>query len=416
MSEMEIATISGGGEQPRSLSDDLKDDPEFQAAMGQLSAITERLKQTQKEIESGEWFKRPDVYIKTRAGNVPVPPPVEKPLYEVGFVGADGKQLGRVDLRKRRSAQALLDVGGGRIDRAEVRKRAGDAMRRNLPTHRECVNTSDTWAIIGGGPSINDCVDEIRRLKRRGANIVSVNKTHDWLLERAIVPWGHILLDPKEWVSEYVKRPRKDVRYFIASQCHANTFEALKDYPVFLWHAGQDFEDGAEPNLYLREFWPKRPWYVVPGPTTVGTRAMFLGASMGPTRPHKFHFFGLDSSRSAGRMHAYDKPEPPDAEPGNVLAKYKGRGYVFPTNSHMARQWADFDKLVAQLKEYVRTDRLPANIDITFHGHGLLPFYAATIGWHANQEFNEDPSKVKGYIDVVSIPERQILFGLPRSA
>jgi hypothetical protein len=330
-----------------------------------------------------------------------------RPLSHVHFYHPSGKEIGNGITCK---ADRLLEFSGGRIDRLEVRRRAGNAMARNLPTHRDCKNTSDTWAIVGGGPSINQCVDEIRALKRRGANIVSVNKSHDWLLDKGIVPWGHVLLDPKEWVSEYVQRPRKDVRYFVASQCHDKTFDSLKGYPVFLWHAGQDFDDGPEPTTYLREHWPTKPWFIVPGPTTVGLRTLCLGAAM-DSPASKFHFFGLDSSRLAESMHGYAKPEPPDAKPGNVMAKHKGKGYVFQTNTHMARQWADFDKLVKELPEHINRGRLPKNLDMTFHGSGLLNFYAATLQMHHKPECNEDPSKVGGYIDVITLPDRRTLLG-----
>ncbi len=301
----------------------------------------------------------------------------------------------------------FLNTGGGRIDRAEVRKRAASAMARKLPPHLKCLNESPEWAIIGGGPSINACLPEIRRLKRNGANIVSVNKSHDWLLENGVTPWGHILLDPMEWVADYVKRPRNDVRYFVASQCHDKAFESLDGFPVFLWHAGQDFPvdplnpDGpkvAEPSEVLREKWPKTPWQVVPGPTTVGLRSIFLGATMGAT---KFRLFGLDSSRTPnGPLHGYAKPEAPDAQPGKLKLKHENKKFTFDTNSHMARQQFDFDKMIGELPEHVRKGHLPRSIDLTVHGSGLLPTFAAMHGLHADPECNADPSKVGGYVDV----------------
>ena len=298
----------------------------------------------------------------------------------------------------------FLTAGGGRIDRAEVRKRAANAMARKLPPHIKCLNESREWAIIGGGPSINACLPEIRRLKRSGANIVSVNKSHDWLLENGITPWGHILLDPMEWVADYVKRPRNDVRYFVASQCHDKTFESRDGFPVFLWHAGQDFPEGPEPAAVLREKWPKTPWQVVPGPTTVGLRSIFLGAQMGAT---KFHLFGVDSSRTpSGPMHAYAKPEPPDAQPGTLKLKINGMKYAFDTNSHMARQQMDFDKLIGDLPEHWKAGHLPRSIDITVHGTGLLPTFAAIHGLHANPECNADPSKVGGYVSAEPLTYR----------
>jgi len=288
----------------------------------------------------------------------------------------------------------FLKAGGGRIDRKEVRIRACNAMARNLPDFKRVINDSKEWAIVGFGPSINDSIEDIRKLRDKGIPIVSVNKAHDWLLERGVVPWGHILLDPKEWVSEYVQKPRKDVRYFVASQCHDKTFDALDGYPIFLWHAGQDFPEGSEPSTVLREKWPTKPWHVVPGPTTVGLRAIYLGAQLGA---EKFHLFGLDSSRAAGKLHAGPKAEAPDAEPGSLKLKHKGVKYHFESNSHMTRQQFDFDNMLEKLPEQVKSGMLPKGIDITVHGYGLLPFFAAMHGLHAKPEFNADPARVGGY-------------------
>lgn len=300
--------------------------------------------------------------------------------------------------------------GGGKLSREEVRRRAGEAMLRNLPLHVQCLNPSKVWAICGGGPSIKDHVSTIRELKRKGACIVSANKTHDWLLENDIVPWGHVLLDPGEHVADYVKRPRKDVRYFVSSQCHDKTFDSLEGYPIFLWHAGQDFEDGLppEPNTYLKEHWMSRPWLITAGPTTVGLRAIFLGSQMGT---ETFHIFGLDSSRASGKMHAYDKQEA-DAESGAVAANYRGRKYVFDTNAHMARQQVDFDKLIEDLPRDIQPGgRLAKNFSMTVYGSGLIPFTAATMGLHADPECNADPSKVGGYVDIIGAPSVEILLG-----
>ena len=299
-------------------------------------------------------------------------------------------QAGAADVRTR-----FLAAGGGRIDRTEVRRRAGLAMARNLPPFKDCMCDDAPWAIVGGGPSAAGELRTLRSLKRDGAKIVSVNKSHDWLLDQGIVPWGHVLLDPMAWVAAYVGRPRRDVRYFVASQCHEGVFKALKDLPVFVWHAGQDFDEGPEPNGYLREKWPRTPWYVVPGGTTVGLRALQLGHALGVDR---FHLFGLDSSRAAGRMHAYDKIEAADAESGTLALKCGGKKFVFDTNTHMARQQMDFDKFIEDLPRSRAAGMIRAGFELTVHGSGLLPFFAASVGLHADAACNADPARVGGYV------------------
>jgi hypothetical protein len=289
----------------------------------------------------------------------------------------------------------------GRIGREELRRRVDAAMARGLPTSLHCVNTAREWAVIGGGPSINDHVETLRVLKRRGVAVVSVNKSHDWLLDHGIVPWGHVLLDPKDWVAGYVARPRKDVRYFVASQCHGDVFEGLKGYPVFLWHAGQDFpeDQASEPDAFLKAHWPRATWQIVPGATTVGLRTPMLGhhLSRGADR---FHMFGFDSSRAAGRLHGYAKPEARDAASGVQKLWHKGRRYDFETNSHMARQFVDFDKFMGELDSHVTQGRLRRAFQMKFYGSGLLPFYAAMLGLHADAACNADPARVGGFAPV----------------
>lgn len=290
---------------------------------------------------------------------------------------------------------------GGRIDRQEIRDRVAYAMSLDLPSFVYCKNDHNEWAVIGGGPSINDCVPTIRRLQRRGIPIVTVNKSHDWALERGIVPWGHVLLDPKEWVADYVKSPRRDVRYFLASQCHREVFKKFANTPAFLWHAGQDFPEfnATEPDAWLKQNCKHKTWASLPGKTTVGLRTPILGHHMG-IGTNLFHMFGLDSSRKDGKLHAYDKPEAKDGVSGTKRVPYKGKVYHFGTHEHMHRQFDDFKDMIEELPGAYAKGTIRRSFGMRFYGTGLLPFYAAMLKLHANPEYNDDPTKVAGYFKV----------------
>ncbi len=278
----------------------------------------------------------------------------------------------------------------------EIRLRVGSAMQRGLPEFRACQNDATNWAVIGAGPSVGDCLGEIRLLKRHGVNIVSVNKTHDWLLENGIVPWGHVLLDGHEWVADYVARPRHDVRYFVASQCHDATFARLDGYPVFLWHAGQDFPGGAEPDRYFREMgYGFQP--IIGGGTTVGQRVPIMGHGMGARR---FHMIGFDSCRRDGKLHVTPKPDIIDPSQRRLAFKWNGHKWWFDTNAHMARQQMDFDKFIEDMPMRWQSKQLAPDFRLIFYGSGLTPMWAATLGLHANPAYNEDPSQVGGWVDV----------------
>lgn len=282
------------------------------------------------------------------------------------------------------------------LTRPELRQRIADNMHRGLPEFRYCENKAHDWAVIGTGPSVKDCLADIRRLKRRGANIVSVNKAHDWLLENGIKPWGHVLLDAHEWVADYVKRPRNDVRYFVASQCHPRVFDALSGFPVFLWHGGQDMEEGgSEPDALFRErgygFQP-----IIGGGTTVGQRVPIIGHAMGARR---FHMFGMDSSRRDGALHAIAKPDIIDPKNRRLAYKWRGKKWWFDTNAHMARQQMDFDKFIEDLPMRIRNKQIAPSFELVFYGSGLTPFWAATLGLHANEDYNQNPELVGGWTD-----------------
>lgn len=292
---------------------------------------------------------------------------------------------------------ALISSKDGYLSRDELRERVIQNMQLGLPEFRYCINEATNWAVIGAGPSSGDCLKEIRTLKRRGVNIVSCNKTHDWLLENGIVPWGHVLLDGHEWVADYTKRLRRDVRYFVASQCHPEVFARMKGYPVFLWHAGQDFDEGNEPDFVLRErgFGPQP---IIGGGTTVGQRIPVIGTALGAAR---FHMFGVDSSRRGDATHVMPKKELVDPKTRKLAVKWGGKKWIFETNVHMARQHLDFDKFIEDVPGRIAARQLAPNFRMIFYGTGLTPFWAATIGLHVNPEFNDDPAKCGGYVNVV---------------
>lgn len=298
--------------------------------------------------------------------------------------------------------ERMNSTHGGRIAREEVIRRACNAMARGLPSVTQAGNDATEWAVIGSGPSLNDHWDVIRLLKRGGVRIVSVNKSHDALLEHGIVPWAHVLLDPKEWVADYVKRPRMDVKYFVASQCHDSVFEALSAYNVFLWHAGQDFPAGQEPTTCLKTHWPSKDWILFPGPTTVGLRVPVIGNGLGAAR---FHLIGFDSSRAMGRLHAFDKVEATDATSGMFRVSNRGYSAAFDTNSHMLKQFYDFDDMIADIPNKIGRGALNIEHDLVVYGSGMLPFFAATIGLHADPECNKNPMKVGGYYEEQNMSE-----------
>jgi len=249
--------------------------------------------------------------------------------------------------------------------------------------------------IVGGGPSLKKCLPQLRRAARQKKNFVlAVNKTHDFLwnlpklgLGQAIPVWGAALLDPCDWVKDYIT-PRPGVQYLIGDQCAPATFDVFEKPNItrYVWRATHPRKDHGIP--------PKHMVFVTGG-STVGMRCRTLGYLMGFRH---IHFWGFDSSveitpeRPEGAMHGYHKVE---SAPDRIVVKAmdeNGFEQEFTTNSHMARQAQEWLELRQEWIAEVKKGRVQWVYE-TFHGDGLLPTLAARCGVHAdpkrNVAFNE---------------------------
>ena len=272
----------------------------------------------------------------------------------------------------------------GRLPFWELIERTRAVMARELPDISEIENSEKGRLLIcGGGPSLNDTLKDIRRLSKK-SKILACNKTHDWLLQKGIKSDYGCLLDPKDWVADYIKKPQKKCTYLVANQCHPLVFDHLKKANVVLWNAGVDYYNEEWPTKILRHEYPDRLWKVVPGPTTVGLRAVLVGYLLGF---RDFHLFGFDSSLRDNKAHAYAKPKPPDAKEGQIVLQSKIGKEIFLTNSHMAKQCMDFEELLEKIGDFMKR-KIFNPVDITVHGSGLLPSLAAGYGLHADTTMN----------------------------
>ncbi len=285
---------------------------------------------------------------------------------------------------------------GGRLLYWEFAERVRASMKWNMASLAELVGKYHHKALIvcGGGPSIKNDLDTIRELQRQGGYVLCCNKTEEYFrtLDEPIIPWATVLLDPMEWVADYVPHPRPAGIYFVASSCHPRVARRIKlaGGKVYLWHAGADFYGINMPHPILEKDFADKAWAIIVGPTTVGLRSIPLGYQLG-FRP--FHLFGMDSSMASNddgthSLHAYAKPRPEDSVEGNVTLNTKAGKWTYYTNSHMSRQAIDFEDLIANIGEHVK-NRVWEPVDIKVYGEGLLPAFAASIGLHGNPLMNQ---------------------------
>lgn len=93
-----------------------------------------------------------------------------------------------------RELREVIPAGRGRIDRAEYIARIRRAQRSGMQSLMKLLGSEHSGeferpsvvCIVGGGPSLCDEVAVLRRMIKHGAKVLAVNKSHDWLLRRAL--------------------------------------------------------------------------------------------------------------------------------------------------------------------------------------------------------------------------------------
>lgn len=290
-------------------------------------------------------------------------------------------------------AKSLLDEigveGKARLSDEDRRARIRRSFGFNL---RSALDLRDVWAgetacIVGGGPSLSETFPELLEFAAAGAAIIAVNKTHDWLIERGLVPTFGIMCDPKDWVATY-QTPTSGVKYLLGSQLHDDVFARFKDVDeVYLWHAmGQ--EEDREAIRAAAEAAGQRA-FAVEGGSTTSLRAFDMAALLLGFR--EVRFFALDSSATTkdglpADLHPYAKPH---VDPVNIPFKLLDPkdGAEFPklywTNRPMFHQLRQFEIVLDRTRRGIQAGHYP-KVRIAVHGTGVLPDWAALRGLHAD--------------------------------
>lgn len=221
-------------------------------------------------------------------------------------------------------------------------------MSTAYPSHEEHA------VIVGGGPSINDFVEEIKRRKEDGQGIISLNNSWRWLERNNITADYQVMLDARAENIDFVPPKGSDVLRLYATQCDKGVIDAVKDGNVRLWNSY--IKDVAD-NITDRDmFW-------IGSGTTVGIRSLFLFYAMGY---RKFHLYGYDSSYQEEEGHAYEQK----LNHGEKVLEILVGDRKFKAAPWMVAQAQNF----LEAAEYL-TDK---GCLITIHGDGLLPYMAQT--------------------------------------
>lgn len=223
------------------------------------------------------------------------------------------------------------------------------AVARDMPHFWPSPQHDHDIVLVGSAPSIKNHVEDIRRLKNDGAYIMAIKAAHDFLIDNDIIPHMAIMVDPQPHIVKCFQKKRKDVLYFIASQCNPEVFDYFEGYQGVLWHllTGKD----GEKELLGGEV-------ALGGGSTSGMRAMTLAWAMGF---RKMHLFGYDSCLTGKELKIDGTSF--EQEPFKLWIADR----TFDSNPAMAAQTTEFEKVM---------NAFGRQVQVRVWGDGAIPWLA----------------------------------------
>lgn len=162
----------------------------------------------------------------------------------------------------------------------------------NCKATRERINEKipphDRTAIIACyGPSLSTSLRHlVDESKDKSRDVISVSGSHDFLIDRGIIPDFHVECDPRPHKADNISKGHPGVEYLLGSLVHPSLMEKLKGMNITLWHPTSDFNaqiiDDLEPDALF-----------IGGGGNVGLRSLVLFYILGY---RSFSVYGMDCS------------------------------------------------------------------------------------------------------------------------
>lgn len=172
------------------------------------------------------------------------------------------------------------------------------AAKQRIPHLPQLDTHNGVAAIVGAAPTIEDYKEKIKKIKDNELNIVmSLNGTHDWLINRGIVPNIHVMFEiDAKCVADLCGGPaHKDVYYYVCSHCCENLHKELENHHRVLWHC---FDEPPEYQALIKNLFPNE--FMIGGGHVTFFRCMNVAIILGY---RNFELFGCDGSYEGGRSH-----------------------------------------------------------------------------------------------------------------
>jgi hypothetical protein len=160
------------------------------------------------------------------------------------------------------------------------------AMLRGLPSVVPLPAHDKVMSLCCYGPSLLDSID---RIKREQGDVYTVSGAHAVLIERGIVPMGHIESDPRPHKAACIGTPHPGVCYFLSSACNREVFDTLQGQERWLFHV----TSSASESRLIASMESGQRAFTIDGGTNVGMSAIGLGTVLGY---RLFSIHGMDCS------------------------------------------------------------------------------------------------------------------------
>jgi hypothetical protein len=264
---------------------------------------------------------------------------------------------------------AEMPYGAPPVSREHILEQvAANALRHDVPNLHPREYTPKIMVYVGGGPTLRDHLDEIKRkCEDEAYEVYTSNATCRFITSKGIKPDFHLILDPTERKVRDLDY-EEDVPLVLGLQCHPKLFERAKDKGVKVYKflaASVTGADGKSDKEAAQAALTKEDSQLmgIGGGSMCGTRMIYFAVAMGYRR---LEFYGVDGSVDMKdglvRCYAYNKPRGE-----NILETTAENGKKFYTTMSLARQG---EELVLLL------DQMPG-LDVEIYGDSLMANHLA---------------------------------------
>jgi hypothetical protein len=251
------------------------------------------------------------------------------------------------------------------------------AKEAGIPQIQPCEEQPDQKVVVlGGGPSLNDFVDEIKEHKANGAKIVTTNGTYNWAKEHDLWPVTQFMLDARPFNKRFVEPVDERNIYVMCTQIEPRILKELPPERTWLFQSNLDVTSVDICNELVGNMY--EDWFPVCGGSTIMLRALpalfmlgfrdvevygfdscFLG------RPLKENETIDDLDELNTQHHAY-RQEENDVQAKGI--KKQVAALVVADKRFVVSGW-----MLCQAKEFIEfRRRLLSGMELKVHGDGLI--------------------------------------------